>query len=64
MGGDIKLIETALRIPPWEPLYKLSAEELRDMRITNANQLFEADTPIAVGSVASSKGTSAQASRN
>jgi hypothetical protein len=64
MGGDIKLIETALRVPPWEPLYKLSAEELRDMRITNANQLFEADTPIAVGSVASSNKTSAQASRD
>jgi len=64
MGGDIKLIETALRVPPWEPLYKLSADELRDMRITNVNQLFEVDTPIAIGAVSSPKGTSAQASRN
>ena len=69
MGGDIKLIETALRIPPWEPLYKLSADELRDMRITNVNQLFEADTPIALGTVPASKGplsnrTAAQAPRD
>jgi len=65
MGGDVKLIETALRIPPWEPLYKLSADELRDMRITNVNQLFEVDSPIAMGSASSPKVTSAaQASRN
>jgi hypothetical protein len=64
MGGDIKLIETALRVPPWEPLYRLSADEVRDMRISNVNQLFESNSPIAVGSVASSKEASAQALRN
>ena len=29
MGGGGDLLETALRIPPWEPLYRLSADELR-----------------------------------
>ena len=28
MGGGVELLETALRIPPWEPLYRLSADEL------------------------------------
>ena len=64
MGGDIQLIETSLKVPPWEPLYKLSAQELRDMRVTTVNQLFEADAPTAMGAVASTNGTAAQASRN
>ncbi len=29
MGGGIDLLETALRVPPWEPLYALSTEEHR-----------------------------------
>src|SRR5258705_4620108 len=48
MGGEIQLIETSLKVPPWEPLYKLSVQELRDMRVTTVNQLFEADTPTAM----------------
>jgi hypothetical protein len=47
MGGDIQLIETALRVPPWEPLYELSTDELRDMRIVTVDQLFESDIPTA-----------------
>jgi hypothetical protein len=35
------LLETALRIPPWEPLYRLSADELRRMKLTTADTLFE-----------------------
>ena len=31
MGGGVELLETALRIPPWEPLYRLSADELQRM---------------------------------
>src|SRR5262245_16659190 len=34
MVGSIELLEAALRIPPWEPLYALAAEELRRMRLT------------------------------
>jgi hypothetical protein len=64
MGGEIQLIETSLKVPPWEPLYKLSAQELRDMRVTTVNQLFEAAPPTAMGAVASTNGTAAQASRD
>jgi hypothetical protein len=31
MGGAIELLETALRIPPWEPMRRLSGKELRRM---------------------------------
>jgi hypothetical protein len=47
MGGDIQLIETALRVPPWEPLYELSADELRRMRVSTIDKLFDRGTPIA-----------------
>jgi len=43
MGGSGELLETALRIPPWEPLYRLSADELRRMKLTTAEALFEPD---------------------
>ena len=33
MGGAIDLLETALRIPPWEPMRLLSRDELRGMKI-------------------------------
>ena len=41
MGGSIDLLETAARVPPWEPLRLLSQEELRGMRITNSDYLFD-----------------------
>jgi hypothetical protein len=41
MGGSGELLETALRIPPWEPLYRLSADELRRMKLTTADAVFE-----------------------
>jgi hypothetical protein len=43
MGGSGELLETALRIPPWEPLYRLSADELRRMKLTTADAVFERD---------------------
>jgi hypothetical protein len=45
MGGGIELIETALRVPPWEPLYALSSEEIRRMRLNTVEALFEQDAP-------------------
>jgi hypothetical protein len=42
MGGSIDLLETAARIPPWESLRLLSPEELRGMRLTNSDYLFDA----------------------
>jgi len=41
MGGGVDLLETALRIPPWEPLYRLSADELSRMRLSTVDTLFE-----------------------
>ena len=65
MGADIQLIETALRVPPWEPLYELSADELRDMRVTTVDHLFDPDLPTASVPVAapSSSSTSGQTLR-
>jgi hypothetical protein len=41
MGGAVDLLETALRIPPWEPLYRLSGEEVRRMRLSTVDAPFE-----------------------
>ena len=45
MGGSGDLLETALRIPPWEPLYRLSPDELQRMRLNTVDALFDRDLP-------------------
>ena len=45
MGGGADLIETALRIPPWERLRPLSAEELIRTKLQTAETLFEPVMP-------------------
>ena len=45
MGGAIELLETALRVPPWKPLYALAADEVRSMRLTTMDRLPEEDVP-------------------
>jgi hypothetical protein len=45
MGGSADLIETALRVPPWEPLYRLTADELHRMRLSTLDALFDRDLP-------------------
>jgi hypothetical protein len=47
MGGGIELLETALRIPPWEAMYSLSRDELRRMQVVTIDRLFEEGAPIA-----------------
>jgi hypothetical protein len=47
MGGSGELLETALRIPPWEPLYRLSADELQRMKLSTVDVLFEQTAPVA-----------------
>jgi len=44
MGGDIEFLDTALRIPPWEPLYRLSQDEVRRMGLNNIDHLFVDET--------------------
>jgi hypothetical protein len=65
MGGGIELLETALRVPPWQPMYVLSAEEVRRLRLATVDQLFETEIPQAAASVGSPGvlATSAQALR-
>src|SRR5262245_6893771 len=41
MGGGADLIETALRIPPWERLRPLSPEELIRAKLQTGDNLFE-----------------------
>jgi hypothetical protein len=36
MGGTVELLEVSLRIPPWEPMRSLTRDELRRMRLDNA----------------------------
>jgi hypothetical protein len=47
MGGTIELLETALRIPPWEPMHQLSPDELSRMRLNTVDNPFD-DAPAAV----------------
>lgn len=47
MGGSGDLLETALRIPPWEPLYRLSPDELQRMKLNTVDALFDRDPPRA-----------------
>ncbi len=50
MGGSIELLNLALRIPPWEPMHALTADETRRTRLATD----EPATPVAAATVASS----------
>ena len=54
MGGGADLIETALRIPPWERLRPLSPEELIRVKLQTGDGLFE---PVPEPAPASSAST-------
>jgi hypothetical protein len=47
MGGGIDLLETALKIPPWEPMRQLSRDELRGMNIITADRQQVATVAVA-----------------
>ena len=42
MGGGIELLEAALRVPPWQPLYQLSRDEIQRVGLNNVDHLFKA----------------------
>jgi hypothetical protein len=46
MGGAVDLLEIALRVPPWEPLYRLSADELRRVKLSTVDALFEREREV------------------
>jgi hypothetical protein len=52
MGGGIELLETALRVPPWQPMYSLTYDEVRRMGLTTVERLFEPAVPRVVASPA------------
>jgi hypothetical protein len=43
MGGGIELLEAALRVPPWRPLYQLSRDEIQRTGLNNVDHLFDAE---------------------
>ena len=47
MGGSIELLETALQVPPWEPLHLLSSAEVERMRLSTVEGLFVEGAPRA-----------------
>jgi hypothetical protein len=65
MGGSMELIETALRVPPWEPMYRLEVREMRRMKVTTVDHLFEQDAPAPAVTIAAQgrSSTSAQGQR-
>jgi hypothetical protein len=63
MGGAIELLETALQVPPWKPMYALAPDEVHRMRLTTLESLFRED--IAAAGVQASRQTApASASAN
>jgi len=58
MGGDIALFETAMRIPPWEVLRPLTAEEVQRAGLDNVDDAFD---KTAIKSAASKPGQPAPA---
>lgn len=51
MGGSIDLLETSLRIPPWEPMRRLQPTELRSMGLDTSASLQNAGLPSAATSM-------------
>jgi len=48
MGGGIELLEAALRVPPWQPLYQLSRDEVLRVGLNTIDRLFEGPSaPVA-----------------
>jgi hypothetical protein len=45
MGADIELIEIALKIPPWAPMYTLSPNEVARMHLSTVDTLYDKATP-------------------
>jgi hypothetical protein len=51
MDGGIELLETALRVPPWEPMHVLTEDEIRRVRLSTIDHLFEPEGPVTTSSV-------------
>jgi hypothetical protein len=60
MGGGIELLQAALRVPPWQPLYRLSSDEIQRMGLNTIDHLFDAK-PKDVATAAAREATLANA---
>jgi hypothetical protein len=58
MGGTVELLETSLRIPPWEPMKSLTRDELRRMKLDNAESAENpAEPPVVTNATPSTTGS-------
>lgn len=58
MGGTVELLETSLRIPPWEPMKSLTREELRRMKLDNAESVeTPAEPPVVTNTTPATTGS-------
>lgn len=58
MGGTVELLETSLRIPPWEPMKSLTRDELRRMKLDNAESPeTPAEPPVVTNATPSTTGS-------
>ncbi len=55
MGGSIDLLETSLRIPPWEPMRRLVPGELRSMGLDTSDGLHNTGSQPPVTSISSQR---------
>ena len=61
MGGGIDLLEIALKIPPWEPMRRLSRDELQGMKVvTTDSTTAEVNSGSSISTVALANGMRAQ----
>jgi hypothetical protein len=51
MGVDIEIFEIAMKIPPWERMRALSADEMRRMRVSTVDKPFDPPMTAAAGPV-------------
>lgn len=52
MGGSMALLDLALRIPPWEPLYAMTREEIRATRLATGEAIEKQPATLATSSPA------------
>ncbi|HWM83201.1 MAG TPA: hypothetical protein VNQ56_14170 [Pseudolabrys sp.] len=57
MGASPEVLDLALRIPPWEPMHRLSRDELRRLRVVTTDRPFDGPAQPLVAHAASSKQT-------
>jgi hypothetical protein len=56
MGGHIELLELSLRVPAWEPMHRLSADEIQRVNLSTTNNVFDDNrSPVAANQSAAAE---------